>query len=483
MVAKVAAAVAARRSAEFLIIARTDARAVEGLDGALERARRYREAGADVLFVEAPQSSVEIETIAGALADVPLLFNYAEGGKTPPVTYQFLRELGFSLVVFPISTLLAATAAMRSVLNEIRAKGSPIDVLPSMLRFEEFLEFIGISEIRELEQRFSTAAVRSTGRSRSDRRVREDSVSSDLAQRMIAGAQAKAEQLGVPMVIAVCDESGVLKAFSRMDGAALLSVQIAQDKAYTAIGFGMSTDGWHDFIKDDPPLASGAVGGIDRLVIFGGGYPIKVDDRIVGGIGVSGGHTRRIWRLPRLASVSSAEADPRKLSPRKTAPVRRSTMLWPLERRVGLPRIGRRHVHARAVARGELGHRIEHLLVLRPRAGHQDRARPLPGADEDVFGTGRTVDEVPLPQQSFRTLNQQPAFAGEHEERLLLRLGVVETIGLTRLHHGDVDAELGKLGLLALELASRSERLRDQPVGVAHVDDEPALSGGCQAGT
>jgi uncharacterized protein GlcG (DUF336 family) len=116
------------------------------------------------------------------------------------------------------------------------------------------------------------------------------SVSSELAQRMIAAAEAKAAELGVPMVIAVSDESGVLKAFSRMDGAALLSVQIAQDKAYTAVGFGMPTDGWHDFIKDDPPLAGGAVGGIDRLVIFGGGYPIKVGDRIVGAIGVSGGH-------------------------------------------------------------------------------------------------------------------------------------------------------------------------------------------------
>jgi uncharacterized protein GlcG (DUF336 family) len=116
------------------------------------------------------------------------------------------------------------------------------------------------------------------------------SVASEMAQRMIAAAEAKAAELGVPMVIAVCDESGVLKAFSRMDGAALLSVQIAQDKAYTAIGFGMPTDGWHEFIKDDPPLASGAVGGIDRLVIFGGGYPIRVEERIVGGIGVSGGH-------------------------------------------------------------------------------------------------------------------------------------------------------------------------------------------------
>ncbi len=116
------------------------------------------------------------------------------------------------------------------------------------------------------------------------------SVTSELAQRMIAAAEAKATELGVPMVIAVCDESGVLKAFSRMDGAALLSVQIAQDKAYTAAGFGLPTDGWHDFIKDDSPLAAGAVGGIDRLVIFGGGYPIKVGDRIAGAIGVSGGH-------------------------------------------------------------------------------------------------------------------------------------------------------------------------------------------------
>jgi uncharacterized protein GlcG (DUF336 family) len=116
------------------------------------------------------------------------------------------------------------------------------------------------------------------------------SISTDLAHRIIGAAEAKADDIGVQMNIAVCDESGVLKAFSRMDGAALLSVQIAQDKAYTAIGFGMPSDAWHEFIKDDPPLASGAVGGIDRLVIFGGGYPIKVGDEVVGAIGVSGGH-------------------------------------------------------------------------------------------------------------------------------------------------------------------------------------------------
>ena len=116
------------------------------------------------------------------------------------------------------------------------------------------------------------------------------SISTDLAHRIVTAAEAKAADMGVPMNIAVCDESGVLKAFSRMDGAALLSLQIAQDKAYTAVGFGMPTHGWHDFIKDDPPLADGAPSGIERLVIFGGGYPIQVDGQVVGAIGVSGGH-------------------------------------------------------------------------------------------------------------------------------------------------------------------------------------------------
>jgi uncharacterized protein GlcG (DUF336 family) len=116
------------------------------------------------------------------------------------------------------------------------------------------------------------------------------SVSADLARRMITAAEDKARELGVAMNIALVDESGVLKAFSRMDGAALLSVQIAQDKAYTAVGFGMPTHGWFDFIKDDPPLAAGAPSGIDRLVIFGGGYPITIDGTVVGAIGVSGGH-------------------------------------------------------------------------------------------------------------------------------------------------------------------------------------------------
>jgi carboxyvinyl-carboxyphosphonate phosphorylmutase len=157
MAAKVAAAVDARRSDEFLIIARTDARAVEGLEAALQRARRYREAGADVLFVEAPQSVDEIREVARRLADVPLLFNYAEGGKSPPVTHELLQSLGFRLVIFPLSLLLAATAAMRSALERISADGSPRDLLPSLMGFGDFLELIGIEEIRELDQRYGRA--------------------------------------------------------------------------------------------------------------------------------------------------------------------------------------------------------------------------------------------------------------------------------------------------------------------------------------
>ncbi len=118
----------------------------------------------------------------------------------------------------------------------------------------------------------------------------KQSVSTELAHRLIEAAERHANQMGHAFAVAIVDESGVLKEFSRMDEAPLLSVQVAQDKAYTATGFGLSTDAWHEFIKNDPPLASGATTGIDRLVVFGGGYPLKIDGQIVGGIGVSGGH-------------------------------------------------------------------------------------------------------------------------------------------------------------------------------------------------
>ena len=158
MVAKVRAAVAARRT-DLVLIARTDAGAVEGLDGALNRARLYREAGADVIFFEAPQSEADIETVAHELSDVPLLFNWAEGGKTPPIAYARLRELGFRIVIFPIGAMLAATRAIRDLLQTIRADGTPAAALAGLPRFGEFLDFIGLPEIQALEQRFSSQPI------------------------------------------------------------------------------------------------------------------------------------------------------------------------------------------------------------------------------------------------------------------------------------------------------------------------------------
>ena len=114
-------------------------------------------------------------------------------------------------------------------------------------------------------------------------------ISIEASQSIVTAAIQKALEIGVPMVIAVCDADGTLKAFARMDGAALLSVRIAQQKAWTAISFGMATHEWHDFIKDDPPLLHGIVHQED-LIVFGGGYPIKEGDELIGGIGVSGGH-------------------------------------------------------------------------------------------------------------------------------------------------------------------------------------------------
>ena len=129
----------------------------------------------------------------------------------------------------------------------------------------------------------------------------KQSVSTELAHRLLEAGERHATQMGQAFVIAIVDESGVLKALSRMDGAPLLSVQVAQDKAYTAAGFGLATDAWHDFIKDDPPLAEGAPTGVDRLVIFGGGYPLKVGGQLVGGIGVSGGHYTQDMEVARAA--------------------------------------------------------------------------------------------------------------------------------------------------------------------------------------
>jgi carboxyvinyl-carboxyphosphonate phosphorylmutase len=164
MMEKIQAAVEARRSDDFLIIARTDARAVEGLDSALHRANAYREAGADILFIEAPQNVEEVTRVARAFAGIPLLFNWAEGGKTPPVPIERLKELGYRIVIFPISTLLTAAKAVQAVLAEIKAAGTPMRIFSDRTSFRDFTEMIGLPEIQELEKRFATKAGQYAGK-------------------------------------------------------------------------------------------------------------------------------------------------------------------------------------------------------------------------------------------------------------------------------------------------------------------------------
>ncbi|MGR6917673.1 GlcG/HbpS family heme-binding protein [[Actinomadura] parvosata] len=120
--------------------------------------------------------------------------------------------------------------------------------------------------------------------------IQRPSISHAAAQAVVEAAVRAARDTPVAYAVAVVDAGGHLTAFARMDGAPVMAIQVAQDKAYTAAGFGMSTERWHEFIKDDAPLALGAPAGVERLVAFGGGVPIVVDGHVVGGVGVCGGH-------------------------------------------------------------------------------------------------------------------------------------------------------------------------------------------------
>jgi homogentisate 1,2-dioxygenase len=134
--------------------------------------------------------------------------------------------------------------------------------------------------------------------------LNKQNLSSELASRLMAGAVAKAQEMGVPMSISICDSAGNMVLFQRMDHASLISVGIAQDKAYTSAAVGMPTDGLHEFIKNDPPLAAGFVH-TPRLVVFGGGYPVTIDGALVGAIGVSGGHYSQDMQVAQAALAAA----------------------------------------------------------------------------------------------------------------------------------------------------------------------------------
>jgi carboxyvinyl-carboxyphosphonate phosphorylmutase len=159
MVGKLRAAVAARTDPEFVIIGRTDAAAVYGLDEAIKRGHQYAEAGADALFIEAPPSEEDVAKVTDELAGVaPLVFNWVEGGRTPPMSLERIAELGFAMVLFPIGTMLAATAGIRAFLSSLRADGTPTAEMPRLPTFKQFTDLVGLPDMAGLEQRFASDA-------------------------------------------------------------------------------------------------------------------------------------------------------------------------------------------------------------------------------------------------------------------------------------------------------------------------------------
>lgn len=152
MVAKINVAREARMSADFLVIARTDARKPLGLDEALRRAEAYAKAGADILFIEAPKDRAEMEQIARSF-DTPLMANMVEGGATEILSPAELGRLGYRLAIFPASGILAAAAALSRVYGALKDSGSSAEAGVKLAKFSDFLALMGFDEILEFEAR------------------------------------------------------------------------------------------------------------------------------------------------------------------------------------------------------------------------------------------------------------------------------------------------------------------------------------------
>lgn len=154
MVRKIRVAVDARRSRDFLIIARTDARTTLGLDEALRRAEAYARAGADVLFVESPESEAEMRTI-GQRFHLPLVANMVEKGRTPVLGRQDLESLGYKLAIFPVTALLAAVHAMAQAYGALKVQGSSAGLEQPLFDFADLTRLMGFEEVWDFEKRYS----------------------------------------------------------------------------------------------------------------------------------------------------------------------------------------------------------------------------------------------------------------------------------------------------------------------------------------
>ena len=150
---KIRAAVEARTDPDLLIIARTDAIAVTGFDDALHRGEAAVKAGADILFVEAPTSEQQIETVARTF-DTPLLFNYAPGGRSPLLPFKRLRELEYAVILLPVDTLFVAVKAIQGFLAGVREKDDVLTFADHYIPFAEFNDLIGVTEQMALGERY-----------------------------------------------------------------------------------------------------------------------------------------------------------------------------------------------------------------------------------------------------------------------------------------------------------------------------------------
>ncbi|MFP6780347.1 MAG: isocitrate lyase/PEP mutase family protein [Gammaproteobacteria bacterium] len=154
MVDKIRVAVDARIDPNFLIIARTDARTAHGLDEAISRALAYHEAGADVLFVESPESEEEFSTVADAI-DAPLLANMAEGGRSPILSRDQLVRLGYAIAIYPGTGFMAATAAMDRVYRHILETGSSTNLDVPLFPIQDMHELMGFEAVWDFDKKWS----------------------------------------------------------------------------------------------------------------------------------------------------------------------------------------------------------------------------------------------------------------------------------------------------------------------------------------
>lgn len=153
MMQKIKVACDARDGADTMIIARTDAKAMEGFEASVERGLRYRDAGADIVFLEALDTEEEMREACERI-DAPMMANMADGGRTPILPAKKLEEIGYSLAIFPALTGLATAAAVENALETLKATGTSLSPDVPLFDFQEFNSLIGFSEIWEFEQKW-----------------------------------------------------------------------------------------------------------------------------------------------------------------------------------------------------------------------------------------------------------------------------------------------------------------------------------------